>query len=85
MGRRTYTHKISSSEVELEHGTGWKNSYSVHHGGENINNVSAGASANHQHIFQANSGEEHLRGVEANENNGGIWKSTSVVVSRGRK
>ena len=74
--------RADQSEIELEHGPGWRDSYTNKYGAENSASYSATAKA--KHPFQANSSEEHLRGTEANNApNGGIWKSTSMVVSRG--
>ncbi len=70
--------KISQSQIELEHGTGWKDSYTTDYGG--ADNQSYSATANGKPLT-ANSSQEHLRGEEAHGGNGGIWKSTSVVVN----
>ena len=82
IGKRAYARRIDQSEFELEHGPGWKDSYTTNYGAENSNSCSVTAEAKPN--FQANSSEEHLRGTEANNTmNGGIWKSTSMVISHG--
>ena len=81
-GKRSHMQKIDQSEFELEHGTGWKDSYTSHYGGESSHGYSATAEA--KPTFHTISSEEHLRGAEArNTTNGGIWKSTSMVVRHG--
>ena len=78
--KRGYVRKISQSEVELENGTGWKDSYTTNYGGADIQSYSATANGK---PLTANSSQEHLRDVETHGGNGGIWKSTSVMVNHG--
>ena len=78
--KRGYVRKTSQSQIELEHGTGWKDSYTTDYRG--ADNQGYSATANGQPLT-ANSSQEHLRGVEAHGGNDGIWKSTSVVVNHG--
>ncbi|KAL8705812.1 MAG: hypothetical protein Q9201_001099 [Fulgogasparrea decipioides] len=79
-GRRGYARKISQSEFELEHGTGWSDSYTENYHGDN--GYSTSATANGSHPFGPKESQEHLKGEEATCKDGGIWKSTSVMVSR---
>ena len=72
--------KIRQSQIELEHGTGGKDSYTTDYGGADNQGYSATANGN---PLTANSSQEYLRGVEAHVGNGGIWESTSVVVNHG--
>lgn len=82
IGKRGYMRRVDQSEIELEHGPNSKDSYTSNYGPENSNSCSATAEA--KPTFQANSSKEHLRGTEANNaKNGGIWKSTSMVISHG--
>ena len=77
-GKRSHMRRIDQSEFELEHGSGWKDSYA----GENGHSCSATAET--MPAFCGVGSEERLRGVEGSQvRNGGIWKSTSMVVSRG--
>lgn len=75
---RGYARRISQSQIELELGTGWKDSYTTHYGGADNQNYNATANGR---PLTTNSSQEHLRGVEAHSGNGGIWKSTTVVVN----
>ena len=72
--------KISQSQIELEHGTGWKDSYTTDY--RRADNQSYSVTANGKPLT-ANSSQEHLRGEEAHGENGGIWNFTSVVVNHG--
>ena len=79
-GQNGLTRRVDQSEIELEHGCGLKDSYTSKYEG-NSYSVTAGA----QRAFQANGSEERLRGLEGNDTeNGGIWKSTSMMVSHGQ-
>ena len=79
-GKRNYIRKFSQSEFELEDGARWRDSNTDNYGGETRQNYSVTAGG--KPPFGSNSSEEHLRGEEAHgTTNGGIWKSTSVVVS----
>ena len=78
-GKKDLIRRVDQSAIELEHGCGWKDSYMNNYDG-NCYSVTAGVKP----AFQANSSEERLRGLEANDTeNGGIWKSTSMMVSHG--
>ena len=77
---RGYVRKTSPSQIEPEEGLGWKDSYTTDYGA--ANNQSYSVTANGGPLNE-NSTQEHLRGVEAHGGNGGIWKTTSVVIDRG--
>ncbi len=71
--KRTYMRQPNQGEFELERDTGWNDRYTGN---------SAIAEATHD--CHTNGSEERLRDLEPHRNeNGGIWKSTSMVVSRG--
>ena len=77
--KKDLTRRVDQNEMELERRCGWKDSYMNKHDG-NSYSVTAGVKP----AVHANSSEERLRGLEANDTeNGGIWKSTSVMVSHG--
>ena len=77
---RGYVRKTSPSQIELEQGLGWKDSYMTDYGAANNQSYSVTANGG---PLPANSSQEHLRGVEAHGGNGGIWKTTSVVINHG--
>ena len=78
-GKKYLERRVNQSEIELEHGGGWKDSY------RNIGDGNSySVTAEVKPAFHANSSEERLRGLEATyTKNGGIWKSTSMMVSHG--
>lgn len=78
-GKKDLKRRVDQSEIELEHGGGWKDSYMNNYDGNSYS-----VTAEVKPAFQANSSEERLRGLDANNSkNGGIWKSTSMMVSHG--
>ena len=78
-GKKDLIRTVDQSEIELEHGCGWKGSYTNNYNSNNYS-VTAGAKP----AFQENSSKERLRGLEGNDTeNGGIWKSTSMMVNPG--
>ena len=78
-GKKYLERRVDQGEIELEHGVGWKDSY-MNNGDGNSYSVTAEVKP----AFHPNSSEERLRGLEATHTkNGGIWKSTSMMVSHG--
>lgn len=80
--KRGYTRKISESEIELEHSTGWKDSYTGNYCGDG--SYTTCATAERLPPLGPESSEEHIGGRNAQGINAGIWTSTSVVVSHDR-
>lgn len=80
--KQSYKLNAGESEFELERGVDWKDLHTSNYGGES--NHICRASADGKPTYHLNSSEEHLRGTEVSRTTGGIWKSTSVMVSHGQ-
>ena len=82
--KRNYRNQADETELEIEHGPGWKDAYTSKYGGENYTCSATAGGGEPPNLFGASTSGEHLRSVEAQGENGGsgIYKSTRVVVSQ---
>ena len=81
IGKRRHRQGVDESEIELEHGTYWKDSPSRLEGRNNCYS----AAANGEPTLNLSGSTEDLRVSQRNGGaDGGIWKSTNVTVSHAK-
>ena len=77
--KRNYTQRLSQSDIELERGIDWDSPYSGNSNKDKLH--SCNATAGSQPAFRKSTSNSNLKGNQS-QDDGGIWKVTSVVVSR---
>lgn len=76
--KQSQKRNFDQTELELERGIGWNDSYAAKY----TANCGYSVTANGKSSSASNSSEDHISSQEAHGIHGGIHKSMSVVISR---